>query len=201
MSYKHLLPLLGLALIAIGLFERGWRRLLVWLGGDFLILGLAQWRHVHHVFGKRADGTLPLWSWLLFLPLLAFNLAVWHVLRLLSREPAHTTVTDNLVVGRRLLAAEVDGNFDNYVDLTAEFVEPSAIRRSPAYRPWPLLDGSAPTPDALPPKSGPAAPTPRAPDAKPPRQGRSFPHRLFPVFQVSPRGRWELALQLLPFIL
>jgi len=149
MSYKNLLPVLGLGLIALGLFERDWLRLLVWLGGDFLILGLAHWRHAHHVFGKRADGTLPLWSWLLFLPLLAFSFAVWFMLRLLSREPAHNTVTENLVVGRRLLAAEVDGNFDNYVDLTAEFVEPSAIRCSPAYRLWPLLDGSAPTPDAL----------------------------------------------------
>ncbi len=149
MTYKHLLPPLGLALIALGLVEGGWLLLLVWLGADFLILGLAHWRRAHHVFGKRPGGTFPVWSWLLFLPLLLYNGAVWHLLRLLSREPPHTTVTDNLVIGRRLLASEVNGKFDNIVDLTAEFVEPAAIRRSPGYCCFPLLDASAPTPEAL----------------------------------------------------
>jgi protein-tyrosine phosphatase len=149
MSYKHLLPLCGLVLIALGLVERGWFLVLVWLGADFLIVGLAHWRHAHGVFGKRADGTLPLWSRLLFLPLRAYSGAVWHLLRLLSREPAQSTVTPDLVVGRRLLASEAHGKFDSYVDLTAEFVEPLAIRKSPAYRCFPLLDGSAQTPEAL----------------------------------------------------
>src|SRR6185295_2361530 len=42
-----------------------------------------------------------------------------------------------------------DGEFVNYVDLTAEFREPSAIRRLPGYRSFPILDGSAPDPDSL----------------------------------------------------
>ena len=149
MSYKHLLPLLGVALIVFGLVEHGWLLVLVWLGADFLIVGMAHWRNTHGVFGKRADGTLPLWSRLLFLPLRAYSGAVWNLLRLVSREPAHSAVTPNLVVGRRLLASELEGKFDNYVDLTAEFVEPRAIRQSPAYRCIPLLDGSAPSPDTL----------------------------------------------------
>ena len=41
------------------------------------------------------------------------------------------------------------GEFDNYVDLTAEFAEPAAIRKSPAYRSFPILDGAAPSPEAL----------------------------------------------------
>ena len=39
--------------------------------------------------------------------------------------------------------------FDNYVDLTAEFAEPSTIRRSPAYRSFPILNDAAPSPEAL----------------------------------------------------
>ncbi len=35
------------------------------------------------------------------------------------------------------------------VDLTAEFSEPSVIRCSPSYHSFPILDGSAPTPEAL----------------------------------------------------
>lgn len=149
MSYRHLLTLLGLVLVVLGVAERGWFLPAVWLGGDFLVLGVAHGRGLHRVFGKRSDGTMPLWSRLAFLPLLIYTTMVWHFIRLLSRESPSNAVTGNLVVGRRLLAFEVEGDFNNFVDLTAEFTEPSAIRRSPAYCSFPILDGAAPTPEAL----------------------------------------------------
>lgn len=149
MYHRHLLTLLGLGLIAIGLLERGWLLPSVWLGCDFLTLGIAHAIGAHRVFGKRQDGSLPLWSWLVFLPLLIFTTAVWHAARLLSREPAQNMVMDDLVVGRRLLPSEPDGEFANYVDLTAEFSEPLAIRRSGAYQCFPILDGAAPDPMSL----------------------------------------------------
>ncbi len=149
MSYKHLLTLLGLALVVLGLAERGWFLGLVWLGCNFLILAVAHGRGWHGLFGKRADGALPLWSWLVFLPLLAYTAVVWHLLRLFIREPPRNEITENLVIGRRLLTFELDDAFDNFVDLTAEFSEPASIRRSPAYRSFPILDGAAPTPEAL----------------------------------------------------
>ena len=101
------------------------------------------------MFGKRVDGTLPWWSWVLFFPLLLYTWAVWHVVRLFSREPARSIVTEQLVVGRRLLAFELDEKFANFVDLTAEFSEPGVIRHSPSYRSFPILDSTAPTPEAL----------------------------------------------------
>lgn len=164
MSYRHLLALLGVALIVLGLFEKGWFFAAVWLGGDFFILGVAHGRGSHGVFGKRANGSLLMWSRLLFLPLFIYTTVVWHLIRAFSREPAHNAVTEQLVVGRRLLAFELDGEFDNYVDLTAELSDPSAIRRSPSYRSFPILDGAAPRPEAL-----------RAAVASL-RQGRTFIH-------------------------
>jgi hypothetical protein len=149
MSYRHLLTLLGIVLIVLGLAERGWFLIAVWLGCDFLVLGVAHGLDSHRVFGKRADGTLPLWSWVAFLPLLIYTTVVWHLIRLFSREPARNAITEQLVVGRRLLAFELEGEFDNFVDLTAEFSEPSSIRCSPSYRSFPILDGGAPTPEAL----------------------------------------------------
>jgi protein-tyrosine phosphatase len=149
MSNRHVLTLLGVALIIFGLVERGWFLVMVWFGGNFLVLGIAYGRGLHRVFGKRADGTLPLWSWLVFLPLLIYTAVVWHLIRLFSREPVRNAVTEQLVIGRRLLSFEVEGEFDNFVDLTAEFPEPSSIRRSPSYRSFPILDGGAPTPEAL----------------------------------------------------
>jgi len=140
MSHQHLLTLLGLVLIGLGFFERGWLLLAVWFGCDFLALGIAHTRGAHRVFGKRPDGSLPFWSWLVFLPLLLYTNAVWNFLRVFSREPAHNRLTEDLVVGRRLVPGELDGEFANYVDLTAEFSEPLALRRSVAYLCFPILD-------------------------------------------------------------
>jgi hypothetical protein len=149
MSHRHLLILLGLVLAAIGFFERGWMFLAVWLGCDFIVLGIAHAQGFHLIFGKGRDGSLPLWSWLLFLPFLLYTSAVWHMLRLLSREPAQNEVSADLVIGRRLLPGEIKGEFVNYIDLTAEFPEPKVIRTSPSYFSFPILDGSAPDPKAL----------------------------------------------------
>jgi hypothetical protein len=149
MNYKYLLTLIGLVLIAIGFVERGWFILLVWLGGNFSILGLAHWRGAHRVFGKRPDGIIQIWHGFIFLPLLTYTSFVWHLTRLFTRESAYNMVTEQLVVGRRLLPSELGEKFDNYVDLTAEFSEPAAIRLSPAYRCFPILDGATPTPHAL----------------------------------------------------
>ena len=149
MSYRYLLTSLGILLIVLGLIERGWFLAVTWLGCNFLILGIAHARGAHSVFGKRNDGTLPAWSWILFFPLLAYTMVVWHLVRVFGREPAQNAVTDWLVVGRRLLPSEVKEKFNNFVDLTTEFCEPRAIRDHPSYRSFPILDGSAPTPEAL----------------------------------------------------
>lgn len=149
MKHAILLIILGLILTGIGFAERGWFVFVSWLGLDFLAAGIAHFGGWHRIFGKRANGTLPIWSWLVFLPLLLYTGAVWHLIRLFSREPARNTVTPNLVVGRRLLRSEVQEQFANYVDLTAEFVEPPAIRKSLGYVCVPILDGSAPDPDRL----------------------------------------------------
>src|SRR4051812_47464548 len=116
MSYRHLLTLLGVVLVILGSVERGWFLVSVWLGCDFIVLGIAHGRGSHRVFGKRADGALPLWSWSVFFPLLVYTTVAWHLIRLFSRELASNGVTEELVVGRRLLASEVEGEFDNFVD-------------------------------------------------------------------------------------
>ncbi len=125
-----------------GLILPGW-------GVTLLILGVAHARGAHGVFGKQVDGRLPLWSRLLYLPLLIYTGVVWHLVRLLSREPACNKVTDDLVVGRRLLPSELEGEFENYVDLTAEYSEPRAIGRKTSYLSFPILDAAAPTAEAL----------------------------------------------------
>ncbi len=147
--YRFVLILLGPLLILGGVLAGGWGLVALWPGVDFIALAIAHFRGAHHLYGKRPDGTLPLWSWLLFFPLLAYALAVWHLLRLLCREPPCSQVTGQLVIGRRLLSSEFAGPFDTVVDLTAEFAEPRVLRRHPGYVSFPILDGAAPSPEAL----------------------------------------------------
>jgi protein-tyrosine phosphatase len=112
---------------------------------DFIILGMAHARGWHRVFGKKDDGRLPWWSWAVFLPLFAYSGLIWHLLRIFSREPRVNRVTDQLVIGRRLLGSEPPGEFANHVDLTAEFQEPSAFRKQASYLCFPILDAAAPS--------------------------------------------------------
>jgi len=149
MRYRYQLMLLGFALFIVAALHRGWTVPVVWLGGDFVALGIAHWTSSHRVLGKRDDGTISPWAWVVFLPYLIVTVSIWHILRLLTAEPAFNPVTDDLVIGRRLLSAEIPAGFENYIDLTAEFPEAPAIRRSSAYFCFPILDGSAPTPQAL----------------------------------------------------
>jgi hypothetical protein len=75
---------------------------------------------------------------------------VWHLYRILSAEEKSSTISDQLHIGRRLLGSEnPQVEFANYVDLTSEFSEPVPFRRSPAYFSFPILDGAAPSPEAL----------------------------------------------------
>src|SRR4051812_48336896 len=148
MRYWHFLAILGLALVALAIHGRGWAWLAAWVGFDFLALAFAHARGIHTIFGKRRDGTIAAWAWIVFLPMLAYMMALWRLQRV-RRKPPHDRITDELVIGRRLLPGELGAAFDNYVDLTAEFPEPAAIRASAAYRSFPILNDAAPAPEAL----------------------------------------------------
>ena len=149
MTHRHTTAVLGLLLIVLGVVVGHWALLVAWLGCDFIMLSVAYRRGAHGVFGKRSDGTLQIWRSLIFAPLLAFTWSVWNLLRFASVKAAYANVTNQLVVGRRLLASELDQKFDNFVDLTAEFVEPESIRSSSTYFSFPILDGAAPLPESL----------------------------------------------------
>lgn len=149
MSLRYPLSLLGAVLVAAGLSERGGYWLLAWFGGNFLVLGLAHFWSQPGIFGKRPNGTLPGWSRIIFLPLFLYSGLVWQLLRRISRSKPFDVVNDRLVVGRRLSPGEATVQFDQVVDLTAEFQEPEFLRNAPGYRCFPILDGGAPTPEAV----------------------------------------------------
>jgi hypothetical protein len=149
MKHAITLTFVGIALMIMGAQVGVFGAFLVWLGFNFLLLGGGHFRKVHSLFGKRSDGTLPLWSWIIFLPLFLFGIFVWHLARAFSSEPAVNRISSQLVIGRRLLSGERPEEFANYIDLTAEFQEPRELREAPGYVAFPILDASAPSPEDL----------------------------------------------------
>jgi len=143
------LSLIGALLALLGVVERGWFLLPCWFGLSFLWLGISHALGKHNPFQKRADGTIPRWTVALHLPFFCYMNAVWHGLRILSKEPAQSQVAEQLVVGRRLLESEITGEFVNYVDLTCEFSESSKARKMAGYVCFPILDAGAPSPERL----------------------------------------------------
>ena len=97
--------------------------------------GLGYLRRNPGIYGKKPDGTLPWWSWGLFLPLHLFTLAVWHLFR--------------LWIGRRLLAHEFPSEVQTIVDLTSEFGEPQRLVTGRRYLSFPILEAATPDPRQL----------------------------------------------------
>jgi hypothetical protein len=100
-------------MIALGVAAGNRMIPVVWLGGNFLLLGMAHAIGAHRIIGKRANGSLAPWAWVLFFPLLTLTIVIWHLTRLVTREPACDVVIEGLVVGRRLLPSELCRNLDN----------------------------------------------------------------------------------------
>jgi hypothetical protein len=87
MKYAVVFTLLGIELIAAGVFLGGAGWWLCWPGGSFLLVAAAYAGLGPRVFGKRRDGRLAWWAVLLLLPYLVLTWLVWFVQHRLSREP------------------------------------------------------------------------------------------------------------------
>ena len=149
MKYGVLFSTLSLLLAFYAFTTGGWFLLLVWPAISFGVIGLAYLTLGHRVFGKLPDGSMAFASVAILLPYLLYLWAVWHIIRLVSREPAYNTLVDSVLIGRRLLAAELPAGTQTVVDLTSEFPEPSALRSVSNYVAAPMLDASVLPPQSL----------------------------------------------------
>ena len=141
--------LLAAGMATAGVMFGGWHLLLLWPVVGFGLAGAAYVGVGPRVFGKQPSGRMLWWTTVLMLPFLLFTWAVWHVARLLSREPACHEVCPGLWLGRRLLPGELPEQVKTIVDLTCEFPEPRAIVRDAEYVCLPTLDATAPGRDGL----------------------------------------------------
>lgn len=148
MKHGVLFATVAVLLTASALLQRGWQLLLLWPAVSFGVVAVGYLHFGPIVYGKSSRGSLSPFSQLILLPYLLYLWSVWYVLRLVKREPAFNQLTDNVLIGRRLLSHELPDNINHVIDLTCEFSEPYALR-SKSYRSFPILDGFAPSPNQL----------------------------------------------------
>ncbi|WP_395738970.1 hypothetical protein [Prosthecobacter sp.] len=150
MKHATLFFLLGLLMcFTPWLYDGGWTWIILWLGIDMILLGLAYARRDASVFGKQGDGSLAPARVLLFLPYLLFTWGVWRLCLLLP-EPRTQQINATLTVGRRLVSGhERPASITTILDMTAEFAEPATVRNGIRYILLPTLDASAPSVETL----------------------------------------------------
>lgn len=149
MKYGFLFLLLALAMSVAATRGGPWAWLLFYPAFSFGVVSAAYLFSAPGVFGKRFDGGRSRLGTLLVLPYVLYVAAVWHVVRLLSREPKSNSLGDDLVLSRRLLGHELPDNIASVVDLTCEFTEPYDRWKIQSYTCYPMLDGSGATADEL----------------------------------------------------
>jgi protein-tyrosine phosphatase len=101
------------------------------------------------VYGKRHNGTLRPLMVCLHGPWLALTWVAWTTTRWLSNEAPFHQLLPDIWIGCRLTNREVPDDFENLIDLTAEFSEPSRLRQRPGYRLLPILNAGVPNVEQL----------------------------------------------------
>jgi protein-tyrosine phosphatase len=148
MKYGIQFAIVAFLLVTLAFSQRGWHFLLLWPAVSFAIVSLGYLHIGPRVYGKSNRGCLSPMTQLVLLPYLLFLWATWYAVRTVTREPAFNTLTENIVIGRRLLSHELPGDIDHVIDLTCEFNEPQSLR-SLSYHSFQILDGAVPSPDQL----------------------------------------------------
>jgi protein-tyrosine phosphatase len=149
MKYVLVFSVLGVLLPVYACILQGVAWLLLWPAISFLLVAAAYAGLGPGVFGKRASGRMEWWTVLILLPFLLILWGLWHLNRLLTREPCWNEVAPGLFLGRRAFRGELPPDVGLIVDLTAEFFEPRGIRAGREYVCFPILDDAIPQDESV----------------------------------------------------
>ena len=135
------------ALVSLGL---GWIAIpVVWSSLAFGVAAAAYAGAGPGVLGKRDDGSVPVWSYLLLGPFLVLGRAGLRVFNATGLETPWSRVDDNLWLGRRPQGPDGEGFAElapvAVVDMTAEVPRTRRLDGSAAYLTLPTLDNASPT--------------------------------------------------------
>ncbi len=148
MKYGILFITLALLLIVTALLHQGWWLLLCYPAVSFMIVASDYLYFGTAIYGKSSLGVMLILNQILLFPYLVYLWLVWYLLRLVKREPAITQLTENVYIGRRLMANEFPNYINHVIDLTCEFTEPQKMRLA-SYHSFQILDGFVPTSSQL----------------------------------------------------
>lgn len=118
----------------------GYCWILLWFAIAFGLVGLAYARVGPAMFGKRADGRIRPFHLIILFPYLLLTWTIWNLLRFTNPAQPWNEIAPRLYAGRRVFLHELPPNTELIVDLTAEFMEPVAIRSRVNYYSLPILD-------------------------------------------------------------
>jgi protein-tyrosine phosphatase len=146
MKYGILFSIVAALLVTTAVIHRGWHLLSLWPALSFAVVAIGYFRTGPSVFGKSPNGKLSFANQAILLPYLLYLWSVWRCIRIVKRASAFDCLTEDIVIGRRLLSHEFPKNIDHVIDLTCEFTEPEVLR-SHSYWSFQISDASVPSPE------------------------------------------------------
>lgn len=161
MIYALLFGTIGGSLIVLGglAWPHGWIGWGVaaacwWVGASFAGVALAYGALGPGLLGKRGDGVVPLWSYLLFGPFLVLGRAALRAFNTTGLSAPWNEVDDGVWLGRRPAGVDTDPFRQDVrpvavLDMTAEVARSRSLTGAEAYLTLPVLDNAAPTPAQL----------------------------------------------------
>ena len=143
---SRVIPLIALALAFLAIWAHLW--ILLWPAAVLLATAVVYAARAPLALGKRADGTLAWWAWLVWAPLFGYMRLMHELARSVTDESVGDEVAPGVWVGRRPRAHEVPPGVAIIVDLCAELPAAPGVAGHPArtYLAIPTLDATAPTP-------------------------------------------------------
>ena len=141
--YGFLFGIVSTLLAVAAVTNGSWCMILLWPAASFGIVSAGYLYLGAKVFGKLPCGRLAIANQIFLLPYLISTWSCWYAIRRITREKPLHQLTENIVVGRRLLSCELPEGIVHVVDLTCEFSEPQKLR-SLSYFSFPILDGAIP---------------------------------------------------------
>jgi len=138
------IPLIAVALVGLALWTHVW--ILLWPAAVMFAVVVVYLARAPGAFGKRADGTIAWWAWLVWAPIFGYMRLMHELARSLTDEPVATEVAAGVWVGRRPRAHELPVGVAIVVDLCAELAEAPGVAAGRIYLAIPTLDATSPTP-------------------------------------------------------
>jgi protein-tyrosine phosphatase len=144
---SRVLPAIAAALVGLAIWARLW--ILLWPAAVLLAVAVVYVAGTPRALGKRSDGTLAWWAWLVWGPLFGYMRLLHELARSLTDEPVANEVAPGVWVGRRPRRHELPSGIAIVVDLCAELPAGPGVADGRRYLAIPTLDATSPTPDQI----------------------------------------------------